>query len=88
MPIAGLGVHLSGVVEAVGLGVTEFKNGDKVYGVTNPQFCGANAEYAIAIATMIALKPLGITDIEAASVPVVAVTAWQTLFDIKEERSC
>jgi len=47
----------------------------------NSQFCGANAEYAIAIATMIAVKPLGITDIEAASVPVVAVTAWQMLFD-------
>jgi hypothetical protein len=45
---------LSGVVEAVGLGVTEFKNGDEVYGVTNPQFVGAHAEYAIASATMIA----------------------------------
>jgi NADPH:quinone reductase-like Zn-dependent oxidoreductase len=45
------------------------------------QFCGANAEYEIAIATMIALKPFGITDIEAASVPVVAATAWQMLFD-------
>ena len=80
-PPLTLGSDLSGVVEAVGLGVTEFKNGDEVYGVTNPQFCGANAEYAIAIATMIAVKPLGITDIEAASVPVVAVTAWQMLFD-------
>src|SRR5690242_3960481 len=66
-----LGSDLSGVVEAVGTGVTEFKNGDKVYGLTNSKFCGANAEHAIAIATMIAVKPLGITDIEAASVPVV-----------------
>src|SRR5262245_44700878 len=80
-PPLTLGSDLSGVVEAVGVGVTEFKNGDEVYGVTNPQFYGANAEYAIAIATMIALKPLGITDIQAASVPVVAVTAWQMLFD-------
>jgi len=80
-PPLTLGSDLSGVVEAVGLGVTEFKNGDEVYGVTNPQFCGANAEYAIAMATMIALRPLGITEIEAASVPVVAVTAWQMLFD-------
>src|SRR6478672_969825 len=69
-PPLTLGSDLSGVVEAVGLGVTEFTNGDQVYGVSNPQFCGANAEYAIAIATMIALQPLGITDIEAASVPV------------------
>ena len=80
-PPLTLGSDLSGVVEAVGLGVTEFTNGDQVYGVSNPQFCGANAEYAIAIATMIALQPLGITDIEAASVPVVAITAWQMLFD-------
>jgi NADPH:quinone reductase-like Zn-dependent oxidoreductase len=80
-PPLTLGSDLSGVVEAVGLGVTEFKNSDQVYGVTNPQFCGANAEYAIAIASMIALQPLGITEIEAASVPVVAVTAWQMLFD-------
>ena len=80
-PPLTLGSDLSGVVAAVGLGVTEFTNGDQVYGVSNPQFCGANAEYAIAIATMIALQPLGITDIEAASVPVVAITAWQMLFD-------
>ena len=80
-PPLTLGSDLSGVVEAVGPGVTEFKNGDEVYGLTNPQFCGANAEYAIAIATMIALQPPGITDIEAASVPVVAITAWQMLFD-------
>lgn len=80
-PPLTLGSDLLGVVEAVGLGVTEFKSGDKVYGLTNPQFCGANADYAIAIANMIALKPLGITDIDAASVPVVAVTAWQMLFD-------
>jgi NADPH:quinone reductase-like Zn-dependent oxidoreductase len=80
-PPLTLGSDWSGVIEVVGLGVTEFKNGDKVCGVTNAQFCGANAEYAIAIATMIALKPLGITNIEAASVPVVAVTAWQMLFD-------
>jgi len=80
-PPLTLGSDLSGVVEAVALGVEEFKNGDKVYGLTNSQFCGANAEYAIAIATMIAVKPVGITDIEAASVPLVAVTEWQMLFD-------
>ena len=80
-PPLTLGSDLSGVIEAVGPGVTEFKNGDEIYGLTNPQFCGANAEYALALANMIALKPLSMTDIEAASVPVVAVTAWQMLFD-------
>jgi len=80
-PPLTLGSDLSGVIEGVGSGVTEFKIGDEVYGVTNPQFCGANAEYAIAMASMIAIKPRGLTHIEAASVPVVAVTAWQMLFD-------
>jgi NADPH:quinone reductase-like Zn-dependent oxidoreductase len=80
-PPLTLGSDLSGTVKEVGPGVTEFKIGDEVYGVTNSQFCGANAEYAIATASMIAVKPRGLTHIEAASVPVVAVTAWQTLFD-------
>src|SRR6185369_7293188 len=80
-PPLTLGSDLSGVVEAVGPGVTEFKPGANIYGLTNPQFCGANAEYALAFANMIALKPRGMADIEAASVPVVAVTAWQMLFD-------
>jgi len=80
-PPLTLGSDLSGVIKGVGSGVTEFKIGDEVYGVTNPQFCGANAEYAIAMASMIAIKPRGLTHIEAASVPVVAVTAWQMLFD-------
>ena len=81
LPPLTLGSDLSGVIEAVGPGVTDFKNGDEIYGVTNPQFCGANAEYALASANMIALKPRGMTDVEAASVPVVAVTAWQMLFE-------
>jgi NADPH:quinone reductase-like Zn-dependent oxidoreductase len=76
-----LGSDLSGVVEAVGSEVTEFKSGDEVYGVTNPQFCGAWAEYALAEAKMIARKPQRLTHVEAASVPVVAVTAWQMLFE-------
>ena len=61
--------------------MTGFTPAEEVYGVTNPQFCGANAEYALAFANMIALRPPGLTDIEAASVPVVAVTAWQMLFE-------
>ena len=81
LPPLTLGSDLSGVIEAVGPGVSEFKSGDEIYGLTNPQFCGANAEYALAFANMIALKPRGMADIEAASVPVVAVTAWQMLFD-------
>jgi NADPH:quinone reductase-like Zn-dependent oxidoreductase len=80
-PPLTLGSDLSGVVEAVGTGVSQFKNGDEVYGVTNPQFVGANAEFAIASARMVAPKPPRLTSLETASIPVVAVTAWQMLFE-------
>ena len=80
-PPLTLGSDLSGVVEAAGAGVSDFKVGVQVYGITNRQFCGANAEYALASAAMIARKPRRLSHIEAASVPVVAVTAWQMLFD-------
>jgi NADPH:quinone reductase-like Zn-dependent oxidoreductase len=80
-PPLTLGSDLSGVVEAVGADVTRFKAGDEVYGVTNQQFVGANAELAIASAGMVALKPPRLTNLEAASAPVVAVTAWQMLFE-------
>src|SRR3954468_9592366 len=74
-PPLTLGSDLSGIIEALGPNVGHFRIGDEIYGVTNPQFCGANAEYAIASAKMIAKKPTGLTHVEAASVPVIAVTA-------------
>jgi NADPH:quinone reductase-like Zn-dependent oxidoreductase len=80
-PPLTLGSDLSGVIEALGPNVADFRLGDEIYGVTNPQFCGANAEYAIASANMIAKKPIRLTHVEAASVPVIAVTAWQMLFE-------
>ncbi len=76
-----LGSDFSGVVESVGREVSRFKPGDQIYGATNPQFIGAYAEYACASGGMIARKPRVLNDLEAASVPVVAVTAWQMLFD-------
>ena len=76
-----LGSDLSGVIAAVGDGVAEFAPGDEVFGVTNPRFTGAYAEYAVAAAGMIARKPASLTHVDAASVPVVAVTAWQALFE-------
>lgn len=80
-PPLTLGSDLSGVVEAVGAGVSQFKRGDEVYGVTNPEFVGANAEFAVASANMVAAKPQRLSSLEAASIPVVAVTAWQMLFE-------
>src|SRR4051794_38380892 len=52
-----LGSELSGGVEAVGARVGNSKNGDEISGVTNPQFVGAQAEYAVASARMTARKP-------------------------------
>jgi NADPH:quinone reductase-like Zn-dependent oxidoreductase len=78
-PPLTLGSDLSGVVEQVGPGVTDFAPADEVYGVTNPQFCGAQAEFAVAMAGMIARKPQSLNYVEAASAPVIAVTAWQML---------
>jgi NADPH:quinone reductase-like Zn-dependent oxidoreductase len=76
-----LGSDISGVVEAIGPGVSGFESGEAVYGVTNAHFTGGYAEFAIAAEQMVASKPRRLTDLEAASVPVVAVTAWQMVHE-------
>ena len=76
-----LGSDLSGVVEAVGADVANLKIDDEIFGVTNEFFTGAYAEYALASAKMIARKPRKLNFLDAASAPVVSVTAWQMLFD-------
>src|SRR5215207_11258104 len=82
-----LGSDLSGDIQAIGPDVSDLRVGDQVYGVTNPRFIGAYAEYALASAAMIARKPTSLTYIEAASVPVIAVTAWQGLFDQAQRKA-
>ena len=76
-----LGSDVAGTVELVGSSDSPFTPGDAIYGVTNAQFTGGNAELAIAKEGMIALKPRSLDNIAAASVPVIAVTAKQMLFD-------
>ena len=76
-----LGYELSGIVEATGAEVRGFKAGDEIYGATNEQLTGAYAEYALPLARMMAKKPKTLNFIEAASAPVVTVTAWQMLFE-------
>ena len=85
-PPLTLGSDLAGVVERVGDGVTGFRAGDSVYGVTNPQFVGAQAEFAVCKSNMIALKPGVLADLEAASAPVIAVTAWQMIFEYAQSK--
>ena len=76
-----LGSDLSGRVVELGAEVRGFEIGQAVYGVTNPRFTNAYAEYAAAKAAMIAPKPSSVSDVDSASAPVVAVTALQMLFD-------
>lgn len=66
------GLEGSGVVEAVGEGVTEFKPGDEVYGI----LAGSYAEYALAGVGDIQPKPERLSFEEAATVAVGALTAW------------
>jgi NADPH:quinone reductase-like Zn-dependent oxidoreductase len=66
------GSDVAGVVEGTG---------EEIFGVTNPSFTGGYAEYALASKDSIATKPSSLSFVEAASAPVVAVTAWQMLFD-------
>lgn len=72
-----LGRDVSGVVEAIGPGVSRFKKGDEVYGVVS----GAYAEYAVAKEAEVAHKPRSIDHTRAAVIPLAALTAWQALFD-------
>lgn len=74
-----LGSDLSGIVAAVGVGVTDLRPGDAVFGITNARFTGAYAEYARASVAMIARRPDRLDAVAAASVPVVAVTAQQAI---------
>jgi NADPH:quinone reductase-like Zn-dependent oxidoreductase len=79
-----IGSDISGVVERVGDDVAGVRAGDEVFGLTNEQFTGGYAEYAVAGAASIAPKPGSLTHVEAASVPVIGVTAWQMLFEYAE----
>lgn len=76
-----LGSDLAGVVAEVGAKVTDFKPGDEVYARVNAQSIGTFAEYFAVDQADLALKPKTLSMEEAASVPLVALTAWQALFE-------
>ncbi len=77
-----LGWDVSGVVEAVGVGVTIHEPGDEVFGMLPyPHGHGSFAEYVTAPARTFVAKPAGIGHVEAASVPLAALTAYQALVD-------
>jgi NADPH:quinone reductase-like Zn-dependent oxidoreductase len=60
---------LSDVVAAVGGGVDDLAPGDAVFGVTNDRFIGAYAEFALADASRLARRPVGLGFIEAGGMP-------------------
>ncbi|MER7668213.1 NADP-dependent oxidoreductase [Kitasatospora sp. NPDC096128] len=77
-----LGWDVSGVVEAVGFGVTTLKVGDEVYGMPwFPRAASAYAEYVTAPARQFARKPATLDHVHAAAVPLAALTAWQAVVD-------
>ncbi|HEX5159909.1 MAG TPA: NADP-dependent oxidoreductase [Ktedonobacterales bacterium] len=71
---------LAGVVAEVGPGVTDFTVGAEVYALTAFDRDGAEAEYAIALPYELAPKPQTLDMVQAAAVPLAALTAWQALF--------
>ena len=75
------GFDVSGEVAAYGPDVTRFRVGDPVFAMLSLRRGGAYAEYAIVKESEAALKPESATHAEAASMPLVALTAWQALFD-------
>lgn len=77
-----LGCDLSGTVKKVGAQVTKFKLGDEVFARLGKEKIGSFAEFAAVNEKDAALKPGNLSHIEAASLPLVALTSWQALFEI------
>lgn len=76
-----LGHDVAGVVEAVGPAVTRFAVGDEVFARPADLRIGTFAERIAIAEADVALKPRSVTMIEAASLPLVALTAWQALVE-------
>lgn len=75
-----LGWDVSGVVEAVGPGVTLYRPGDEVFGLLPfPTGSGAYADYVVAATRVLVPKPASLSHIQAAALPLAGLTAWQAL---------
>jgi NADPH:quinone reductase-like Zn-dependent oxidoreductase len=80
-----LGWDVCGEVAAVGPGVTLYKPGDVVFGLLPfPQSHGAYAEYVVGPTRMFVRKPDRLDHVRAAAIPMVGLTAWQSLVDTAE----
>lgn len=76
-----LGNELAGVVVRVGAGVRRFKAGDEVYARPGKDRIGTFAELIVIREDELAMKPKNLTMEEAASIPLVGLTAWQALIE-------
>ena len=76
-----MGNDLAGVVVRVGSGVRRFKPGDEVYARPDEDRIGAFAEFISIKEDAVANKPKKLTMEEAASIPLVGLTAWQALVE-------
>lgn len=76
-----LGNDVAGVVVRVGSRVRRFKPGDEVYARPDQERIGAFAEFIAMNEDAVALKPKQLTMEEAASIPLVGLTAWQALIE-------
>src|SRR4051795_9109654 len=74
------GHDVSGVVEALGPGVSDVAPGDAVYGLVEFPRDGSAAEYVAVRAADLAPRPRSLDHVHAAAVPLSALTAWQALF--------
>lgn len=82
-----LGWDVAGTVDAVGPGVTRFAVGDAVFGMPwFPRAASAYAEFVTAPSRHFAHRPAGLSEIEAAGLPLAGLTAWQSLVDIADVR--
>ncbi|MGW4706012.1 NADP-dependent oxidoreductase [Streptomyces sp. NPDC004285] len=82
-----VGWDVSGTVEAVGPGVGSLRPGDEVFGMPLfPRQAGGYAEYVVAPARHLAPKPASLSHVEAAALPLAALTAWQALVDAADVR--
>lgn len=76
------GMDVSGVVVDVGGGITRFQPGDRVYGCAGGlgKIPGALAEYMVVDERLVAFAPRTMDLVDAACIPLVAITAWTALF--------
>ncbi|WP_217166533.1 NADP-dependent oxidoreductase [Streptomyces sp. AC512_CC834] len=87
-PPLTLGWDVSGTIVQTGFGVTLFRPGDEVFGMLPyPHGAGSHAEYVTGPARAFAVKPAGIDHIQAAALPLAALTAWQALVDTADLRA-